>query len=68
MAKQQGGRRVSGRTLTRVAGAAAIFVVGALVGGGCTADAGVQKQRQQIEQCLPITAPAQLDSCLGVTP
>ncbi|WP_156150537.1 hypothetical protein [Gordonia sihwensis] len=69
MSKKSAGKpsRISGRAVVIVAGVAAIFFVGTMVGGGWTRDRGLTEQRQQIEQCLPLADAAQVDACLAGT-
>lgn len=65
MAKAKGaGRRISPRTAAKLVGAAAIFVVGLAVGGGCSSSNG-GVDRDQVRACVPIASTAQLDQCLG---
>ncbi|GAA2375917.1 hypothetical protein [Gordonia cholesterolivorans] len=65
MAKQtERGRRVSPRTMAKIAGVAAIFVVGMAAGGACSTGG---LDRDSVESCLPITTAAQLDQCGGAS-
>ena len=64
MAKTDNGRRVSPRTMAKVAGVAAIFVVGMAAGGACSAGG---LDRDEVVACLPITTAAHLDQCGGAS-
>lgn len=65
MAKAKGsGSRISGRTAIKLAAVAAIFVLGAGAGGGCSARSG-GIDKDTVVGCLPIHDAAQLDACLG---